>query len=76
MEIPAVNIQALLAVVFFIGALIVSRIVANIYSGKWPGGIGMVAYLRMLVGFLLTGAVVLGFYSFAGVDIISGRMKG
>lgn len=73
MGIPAVNLQALLAIAFFIGALVVARIVANIYSGKWPGGIGAVAYLRMLVGFLLTGAVVLGLYSFAGVDIISGR---
>ena len=73
MRIPAVNLQALLAIAFFIGALVVARMVANIYSGKWPGGIGMVAYLRMLVGFLLTGAVVLGLYSFAGIDVISGR---
>lgn len=73
MRIPAVNLQALLAIAFFIGALVVARMVANIYSGKWPGGIGMVAYLRMLVGFLLTGAVVLGLYSFAGIDVLSGR---
>lgn len=71
MNIPAVNIQALLAIVFFIGALAVSRGVANIYSGKWPGGYGMLFYLRMLVAFLLTGAIVLAYYAFAGVDVIS-----
>ncbi len=73
MGIPAVNLQALLAIAFFIGALAIARMVANIYAGKWPGGLGMVAYLRMLVGFLLAGAVLLGLYSFAGIDVISGK---
>lgn len=71
-EIPAVNIQALIALVFFFGALLVSRMVANIYAGRWKGSPMMVMYLRMLVGFLLTGAIVLSFYAFAGKDIITG----
>lgn len=71
MDIPMVNIQALVAGAFFLIALFVSRIVANIYKGKWSGGAALVVYLRMLIGFLLTGAVVLAFYSFAGVDVIS-----
>lgn len=73
MEIPAVNLQALLAIAFFIGALLVARMVVGIHAGKWPGGAGIVAYLRMLVGFLLVGALYFGLYSFAGVDVISGR---
>jgi len=73
LKIPVVNLQALLAIAFFAGALFTARMVANIYSGKWPGGLGVVAYLRMLVGFLLAGAVILGFYSFAGIDVISGK---
>lgn len=73
MKIPAVNLQALLAIAFFIGAVFIARMVANIYSGKWPGGLGVVAYMRMLVGFLLAGAVILGFYAFAGIDVISGK---
>jgi hypothetical protein len=71
MEIPIVNIQALIALFFFAAALLVSRIVANIYSGRWRGGFGLLFYLRMLVGFFLTGAIVLAFYAFAGIDIIS-----
>ncbi|MDR1885182.1 MAG: flagellar biosynthesis protein FliR [Synergistaceae bacterium] len=71
---PAVNIQAIMALILFIGAAGVSRMVANIYSGRWGGGSGMVFYLRALVGFLLTGAIVLAFYSFAGIDVISGKM--
>lgn len=73
MRIPAVNLQALLALAFFIGALCVARMVTNIYSGKWPGGTGMITYLRMLLGFLITGAIVLGIYAFAGMDILSRR---
>lgn len=73
MGIPVVNLQALLAIAFFIGALFVARMVVNIYSGKWPGSLGMVAYLRMLIGFLLAGALILGLYSFAGIDVISGK---
>jgi hypothetical protein len=33
----------------------------------------MVFYLRILLGFLLAGAIVLGYYSFAGIDVISGH---
>ena len=71
MKIPSINLQALIALVFFIAALGVARTTVNIYSGKWPGGMGMITYLRVLIGFLVTGAIVLGFYSFAGIDIIS-----
>jgi hypothetical protein len=71
MSIPMVNIQALAAVVFFLASLLVARTVMNIYRGKWPGGAGVLIYLRMLLGFLLTGAIILSFYSFAGIDIIS-----
>lgn len=71
MGIPAVNIQALIAVAFFLAALGVARMVMNIYNGKWPGGNAIVFYLRMLLGFLLAGAIALAYYSFAGIDIIS-----
>ncbi|MDR1515791.1 MAG: flagellar biosynthesis protein FliR [Synergistaceae bacterium] len=71
MEIPVVNLQALIALGFFIAALFVARTVANIYRGQWPGASWMVFYLRMLLGFLLAGAVLLGYCSFAGQDVIS-----
>ncbi len=70
-SIPMVNVQALIAIVFFAAALLVARSVMNIYRGKWPGGTGVLFYLRMLLGFLLAGAIVLSFYSFAGIDIVS-----
>lgn len=72
MGIPAVNLQALIALGFFIAALGVARMTVNIYSGKWPGGNGVLTYLRILIGFLITGAIVMGIYSFVGIDIISG----
>jgi hypothetical protein len=31
----------------------------------------MLFYLRALLGFFLAGAAILGYYSFAGVDVIS-----
>jgi hypothetical protein len=71
MKIPVVNLQALASLAFFVAALFIARIVANIYRGKWPGAFWMVLYLRTLLGFLLAGAAILGYYSFAGVDVIS-----
>jgi hypothetical protein len=71
MKIPIVNLQALISIAFFAAALFVARTVVNIYSGKWPGASWMVFYLRMLLGFLLAGAAILAYYSFAGVDVIS-----
>ena len=73
MNIPAVNTQAIAAIVFFVAAIVVSRAIVNIYSGRWPSHPAMLFYMRVLLGFLLAGAVVLGYYSFAGVDVVSGR---
>ena len=69
-NIPAVNLQALGAMVLFAASLIVARMVVNIQSGKWPGGPIFVLYLRVLLGFLFAGAIGLGFYCFAGIDIL------
>lgn len=69
-NIPAVNLQALVAMVLFAASLIVARMVVNIQSGKWPGGPIFVLYLRVLLGFLFAGAIGLGFYCFAGIDIL------
>ncbi|HOO63511.1 MAG TPA: flagellar biosynthesis protein FliR [Synergistaceae bacterium] len=67
---PAVNIQALVALGLFLLSLGVARMVNNITSGKWPGNEVWVLYLRVLLGFLFTGSIVLGFYSFAGKVIL------
>jgi uncharacterized integral membrane protein len=72
-QISPVNLQALIALCFFIAAIGVSRSVVNIYSNKWKSPRGMTLYLRALLGFLLAGAIVLGYYAFAGIDVISGR---
>ncbi|MDR1915137.1 MAG: flagellar biosynthesis protein FliR [Synergistaceae bacterium] len=74
MKISAVNLQALIAVAFFVGAAVISRTVVNIYDGKWRGGSAIVLYLRVLLGFLLAGALALSYYAFAGVDVITGRL--
>lgn len=71
MGIPAINVQALISIALFGASLFVARAVMNIYRGKWPGGQGMVLYLRTLLGFLLAGAIALSFYSFAGIDVIT-----
>jgi hypothetical protein len=73
MNIPAVNIQAIAAIVFFAAAIVVSRVIVNIYTGRWKAHPAMLFYMRILLGFLLAGAVVLGYYSFAGIDVIAGR---
>ncbi len=70
MDIPMVNIQALLALAMFIASLLIARIVGNIRRGKWPGGELWILYLRILLGFLLAAAITFGFYSFAGISII------
>jgi hypothetical protein len=73
MKISPVNLQALIALGFFITAIGVSRTVVNIYSNKLKAPGAMTLYLRVLLGFLLAGAIVLGYYAFAGIDVISGR---
>ena len=66
---PEINVQALLALGMFLGALFVARVVVRIQSGDWPGGALWVLYLRILLGFLFGGAIVLGFYSIAGIVV-------
>ncbi|MGI6784446.1 MAG: flagellar biosynthesis protein FliR [Aminivibrio sp.] len=68
---PIVNIQALIALAMFMASLFIARVVVRIREGSLPGGAVWVLYLRMLLGFLLAGSVILGLYSFAGIDIIS-----
>lgn len=69
-DVPALNLQALAALGLFAVSLLISRTVVNIRNGKWPGGIGFIFYLRMLLGFTFTGAIVFGFYCFAGENIL------
>ncbi len=66
---PQINVQALLALAMFLGALFVARVVVRIQSGDWPGGALWILYLRVLLGFLFGGAIVLGFYSIAGIVV-------
>ena len=68
---PIVNVQALVALALFLASLFVARIVVRIQNGSLPGGPLWVLYLRILLGFLFAGAIVLAFYSFAGIDVIS-----
>lgn len=68
---PIVNVQALIALALFFASLFVARIVVRIQNGSLPGSALWVLYLRMLLGFLFAGAIILGLYSFAGIDVIS-----
>ncbi|MDR3076387.1 MAG: flagellar biosynthesis protein FliR [Synergistaceae bacterium] len=72
-KIPAVNLQAIAAMVFFALALAAARATVNIYSGKWKAHPAILFYVRVLLGFFLAGAIVLGYYSFAGIEVIPGR---
>ncbi len=67
---PRVNLQALVALGLFLCSLGIARMVNNITAGKWPGAHVWVVYLRMLLGFVFTGAIVLGFYSFMGKVVL------
>lgn len=69
-KIPAVNLQAIVALVLFGVTLLLSRMVVNIQSGKWPGGPLFVVYLRVLLGFTFAASIGLGIYCFAGINIL------
>ncbi|KUK43071.1 MAG: Uncharacterized protein XD70_0115 [Thermovirga lienii] len=68
---PAINIQALLALLFFILSLLISRAVVRINEGKWPGGPTLIFLLRVLLGFVFAAAIYFAFYAFAGIDILN-----
>jgi hypothetical protein len=74
LSVPPVNVQALVALALFLGALLVARLVMNIQRGQWPGGIAWIAYLRCLLGFLMAAAIAYGLASFAGIDLLSGAL--
>ena len=69
-SVPAVNLQALVALAFFGGSLLLARMVVNIQSGKWPGTQTFVTYLRVVLGFTFAASIGLGIYCFAGIDVL------
>lgn len=69
-NIPSVNIQAFVALLLFGVSLFLARMIVNIQSGKWPGNEMWVTYLRIVLGFTFAASIGLGFYSFAGIDIL------
>ena len=69
-SVPAVNLQALVALGFFGISLLLARMVVNIQSGKWPGSQTFVTYLRVVLGFTFAASIGLGIYCFAGIDVL------
>ncbi len=69
-SVPAVNLQALVALAFFGVSLLLARMVVNIQSGKWPGTQTFVTYLRVVLGFTFAASIGLGIYCFAGIDVL------
>lgn len=69
-DVPAVNLQAFVALILFGVSLFLARIIVNIHSGKWPGSEAWVLYLRMVLGFTFAASIGLGIYSFAGIDVL------
>jgi hypothetical protein len=61
---PENNLYALIGLASFGGALLVARLVVGIQKGELPGGGLWVLYLRILLGFLFTAAIVFGYRSF------------
>ncbi|MCF7934902.1 MAG: flagellar biosynthesis protein FliR [Synergistales bacterium] len=68
---PAVNVQALLALLLFGIAIMLAKMVNNINRGDWPGGKAWVFYLRMLLGFVFAASITFAFYAFAGINILN-----
>jgi len=58
---PQSNMDALIALGSFGGALLTAKLWARINRGELPGGSLWAFYLRMLVGFLLAAAIVFGY---------------
>lgn len=61
---PQNNVEALLGIASFCAAVLVAKLVIKIQKGDLPGGDLWVLYLRILLGFLLAGAVVSVYRSF------------
>ena len=61
---PQSNLYALIGLASLGGALLAARLWVRVDRGELPGGSVWAFYLRMLVGFLLTAAVVFGYRSF------------
>lgn len=64
--IPALNFQALVGVFFLFVTYVLVKLIRGIQTGRYPGGGAFVIYLRMLLGFSLTGGVFLFFASLLG----------
>ena len=58
---PQSNIHALIALASFVAAILAARLWLRVARGELPGSGVWAFYLRMLVGFLLTAAVVFGY---------------
>lgn len=69
-NVPLVNIQAFIALLLFGVSLFIANIVLKIQSGKWRASPMFLLYLRILLGFVFATSIGLGFYSFAGIDIL------
>lgn len=72
--IPALNVQALLALLCFGLCLFFARVIRLISEGKLPGGSSAVLYLRIIVGFLFAAAITFGLASFFGKYILTGGL--
>ncbi|MDR2528230.1 MAG: flagellar biosynthesis protein FliR [Synergistaceae bacterium] len=62
---PQNNVYALMGLASFVGALLVAQLAILTQKGKAPGGDLWVVYLRALLGFLLTAAIVFGWRAFS-----------
>ncbi|NLV82237.1 MAG: flagellar biosynthesis protein FliR [Synergistaceae bacterium] len=69
-NVPPVNIQAFVALLFFGVSLFIANIVIKIQSEKWTASPMFLLYLRILLGFVFAASIGLGFYSFAGINIL------
>ncbi len=64
------NFQALLGVGCFLGAVVIAKAINMILAGRIAGGQGILIYLRMVLGFLLTGALCFFFGALMGVQFL------
>lgn len=68
--IPVLNFQSLLGVSLFLVCWVLVQIIRRVQQGRFPGGAGTLIYLRMLLGFSLTGSLMFFFGALFGFRYI------
>lgn len=70
MGIPALNLQALLGLIFFLATFFLVKLIRGIQTGRYPGGTVMIFYLRTVLWCAMIGGLVFFFGAILGFRYI------